>query len=256
VSDLGEFLKARRAQVLPLSTPAGPRRRRVAGLRRDELAALAGISEPYLVRLEQGRDRNPSPQVLVALARALRLDGDGLAHLHRLASPGVPGSEPEVLAPGIASLLDAWGSIPAYVRGRRFDVLASNALARALVPAHTPGRNLVRDVFLEPTMRTFYADWPAVAHSTVSAVRAATVDDPVLLELAASLARESPEFRELWERHDVRPTRDEVKQFRHPALGEFTLLRHVLRLDGGQVIIAYQPRPGDAATAALLGRLA
>jgi transcriptional regulator with XRE-family HTH domain len=252
---LGEYLKARRAQVRPSGPHDG--RRRVAGLRREELAARAGISEPYLVRLEQGRDRNPSPQVLAALGRALRLDADGLEHLHRLAAPATTPPAVEVLADGIQELLDAWDGVPAYVRGRHFDVLAANDLAQALVPSHRPGHNLVRDVFLDPRMRAWYVDWPAVARSTVAALRAAVPGDPVLPELVASLSRESEVFRDLWARHDVRPTRDETKEFRHPDLGVFALRRHVLDVGGthGQVIIAYQPTPGDDVAAAAVRKL-
>ncbi|MEV4703870.1 helix-turn-helix transcriptional regulator [Actinoplanes sp. NPDC049316] len=253
----GEFLKARRSRVTP--EEAGVRangRRRVAGLRRAELAALAGVSEPYLVRLEQGRDRNPSPQVLAALGRALRLDADGLAHLRRLAAPEPAPATAEQLADGMQELLDAWSGVPAYVRGRHFDVLASNALAQALAPAHRPGRNLVRDVFLDPETRVRYADWPAVARSTVAALRAAIgadPDDPVLPALVEELCGSSASFRELWDRHDVRPTRDETKAFAHPVAGRLTLRRHVLHVDGthGQVVIAYRPEPGSPAVAAL-----
>jgi transcriptional regulator with XRE-family HTH domain len=254
---LGEYLKARRALIPPpADPPPGPARRRVTGLRRGELAALAGISEHYLVRLEQGRDRHPSDQVLAALARALRLDADAEAHLHRLAAPPDRPAGPEALAEGLQELLDAWTGVPAYVRGRRFDVLASNALARALVPAHRPGRNLVRDVFLDPDTRDWYADWPAVARSTVAAVRAAagaSPDDAVLRSLVDELLAASATFRELWPRHDVRPTRDEVKLFNHPLVGRFPMHRHVLHVDGGhgQVIIAYRAAPGGPAQAAL-----
>jgi transcriptional regulator with XRE-family HTH domain len=248
---LGEYLQARRAQVPPAAT--GPGRRRVAGLRRAELAELAGISEPYLVRLEQGRDRHPSAQVLTALGRALRLDPDGLAHLHRLAGPTAPPPGPEALAPGMQDLLDAWATVPAYVRGRHFDVLAANALATALVPSHAPGHNLARDVFLDPRMQSWYANWPAIARSTVAALRAAP-DDPQMRALVAGLSQDSDTFRDLWSRHDVAPTRDETKLFRHPQAGEFALRRHVLEIAGGhgQVVIAYQPPPGDEIAAAAL----
>jgi transcriptional regulator with XRE-family HTH domain len=248
---LGEYLKARRALVRP--DEAGLRengRRRVAGLRRGELAALAGISEQYLVRLEQGRDRHPSAQVLTALGRALHLDADAVAHLHRLAAPAPGAAGPEVLAEGLQELLDAWTGVPAYVRGRHFDVLASNALARKLVPAHRPGRNLVRDVFLDPPTRAWYANWPEVARATVAALRAAVgaaSDDPALRQLVADVSEGSATFRDLWARHDVHPTRDETKLFNHPRLGQFALRRHVLQIagSGGQVIIAYRPEPGS-----------
>ncbi|MFB9446350.1 helix-turn-helix domain-containing protein [Dactylosporangium vinaceum] len=247
---LGEYLKARRAQIRP---PASTGRRRVPGLRRSELASAAGISEQYLTRLEQGHDRHPSDQVLHALARALELDDDARAHLRRLAAPPASpshGRPPEVLAEGAQELLDAWSGIPAYVRGRHFDVLAANALAQALVPTHRPGRNLVRDVFLAPQMRTFYADWPTVATSTVAAVRTAAganPNDEALTALINDLLDQSADFRALWSRHDAQPTRDERKLFRHPALGTFHLYRHVLAIadSNGQVIIAYRPPPGS-----------
>jgi transcriptional regulator with XRE-family HTH domain len=254
---LGEYLKARRAQVRPERDPsANSGRRRVPGLRRGELAARAGVSEHYLVRLEQGRDRHPSDQVLTALGRALQLDADGLDHLRKLASPASSAAGPssETLAPGMQELLDAWSGVPAYVRGRHFDVLASNPLARALVPAHRPGRNLLRDVFLDPRTRAWYANWPEVARSAVGALRAATADStPELRALIASLSRDSPEFRELWARHDVVPTRDEPKIFRHPIAGEFSLHRHVLHVADapGQVLIAYRAEPGTPGAAAL-----
>jgi transcriptional regulator with XRE-family HTH domain len=254
---LGDYLKARRSLVRPEDVGVeGDSRRRVAGLRRAELAALAGVSEQYLVRLEQGRDRHPSGQVLTALGRALRLDADGLAHLRRLAAPDDAPAAPEELPAGIQELLDAWSGVPAYVRGRHFDVLASNALARALVPAHRPGRNLVRDVFLDPQTRIWYDDWPAVARSSVAALRAAVgaaLDDPAFRALVAELSAASGTFRELWARHDVHPTRDETKLFNHPLVGQFAMRRHVLHIAGthGQVIIAYRPEPGGPAAAAL-----
>ena len=142
------------------------------------------------------------------------------------------------------------------MRGRYFDVLASNSPARALGPAHRPGRNLVRDVFLDPQMRVWYADWPSVARSTVSALRAAVgaaVQDSVPRGLVAELSAASDTFRDLWARHDVHPTRDEIKLFNHPMVGQFPMRRHVLHIAGGdgQVIIAYRPVAGSAGVGAL-----
>jgi transcriptional regulator with XRE-family HTH domain len=226
---LGSFLKARRALVRP--EDAGlpvTGRRRVAGLRRDELAALAGVSLAYLTRLEQGRDRNPSEQVLDALGAALRLDADLTGHLHALArgasrrNGGPPLRPQERPAPGTQLLLDAWVDTPAYLRGRRFDVLAANAKAIALAPMYQPGRNLVRDVFLDPGARALFPRWDAVAADSVAALRAAAgadLDDPALRELVEDLSAASEDFRRLWERHDVRPTRDETKEFWTDELG-------------------------------------
>lgn len=150
---LGEFLKARRGQVPPSRDVPASGRRRVAGLRREEPARLAGISEPYLTRLEQGVDRHPSPQVLRALARALELDVDTSAHMFVLAaSHPVQHAETEVTE-DVHQLLDTWVGSPAYVRNRRFDVLAANKQARAPAPMYEPGHNLARDMFLDPDIR-------------------------------------------------------------------------------------------------------
>ncbi|MEV7072150.1 helix-turn-helix transcriptional regulator [Streptomyces sp. NPDC093990] len=223
---LGEFLKARRGRVPPARAdlPAHGRRR-VAGLRRDELARLAGISEPYLTRLEQGVDRHPSPQVLEALARALELDDDARAHLFALAAPGPARTAETEVAPDVHRLLDGWAGTPAYVRDRTFDVLAANKWARALAPMYEPGHNLARDVFLDPAARRLFPDWPAIAAQTAAALRAeAGPRDPRLARLVAELEADE-DFRALWARHDARPSRDELKRFAHPVVGELSLRR-------------------------------
>ncbi|MDC2960521.1 helix-turn-helix transcriptional regulator [Streptomyces gilvifuscus] len=254
---LGEFLKARRGRV-PHSRADLPAtgRRRVPGLRREELARLAGISEPYLTRLEQGVDRHPSPQVLGALARALELDADTTAHLFALAEPRpVRPPETEVTA-DVHRLLDAWSGAPAYVRNRRFDVLAANKLGRALAPMYEPGHNLAIDMFFDPRIRQLLPDWPEIAAQTAAALRAeADPHDPATRSLVAEL-EESDDFRRLWARHDARPSRDELKRFVHPVVGELSLRRQALTVGGAeqQVIIAYQAAPGSASEAAL-GRL-
>ncbi|MFF7559011.1 helix-turn-helix transcriptional regulator [Streptomyces pseudovenezuelae] len=253
---LGEFLKARRGRVPPARAGLPDHgRRRVAGLRRDELARLAGISEPYLTRLEQGVDQHPSPQVLRALARALELDDDACAHLFALAAP-TPGparpAETEV-APDVHQLLDAWAGTPAYVRDRRFDVLAANKWARALAPMYEPGHNLARDMFLDPAARQLFPDWPEIAAQTAAALRAeADPRDPRVGGLVAELETDE-DFRRLWARHDARPSRDELKRFAHPAVGELALRRQALTVGGAeqQVIIVYQAAPGSPSEAAL-----
>ncbi|WP_433721753.1 helix-turn-helix domain-containing protein [Actinoplanes sp. CA-051413] len=250
---LGEFLKARRALLLPQDVGLIPYgRRRVAGLRRDELARLAGVSTHYLMRLEQGRDRHPSPQVLDALARALRLDADTTAHLHALAQPPVR-AERRPLDPAVQRLLDDWAGTPAYVRGPRLDVLAGNRLAAALSPMYSAGRNLARDMFLEPGVRKLFPEWEVIAAQTVAALRAgAEPGDPELVALVAELDRDA-DFRRWWARHDVRPARDETKHFHHPVVGPLTLRRQALVVAGAedQVIIAYQAEPGSLSAAAL-----
>jgi transcriptional regulator with XRE-family HTH domain len=251
---LGDFLKARRGRVAPAdrAVPAS-KRRRVAGLRREELARLAGISEPYLVRLEQGVDRHPSPQVLRSLARALELDADASAHLHALAgsAPG-PLSRTEVSA-DVHRLLDAWSDRPAYVRDRCFDVLAANKRAHALAPMYEPGRNLVRAMFLDPASRRLFPDWAEVAAQTAAALRAeADLRDPRTVRLVAELETDE-EFRSLWARHETRPARDELKHFAHPVVGSLALRRQALTVGGAeqQVIIVYQATAGSPSETAL-----
>ncbi|MHC3467550.1 helix-turn-helix domain-containing protein [Streptomyces sp. 7R007] len=251
---LGEFLKARRGRVAPSHAGlAAPGRRRVAGLRREELARLAGISEPYLIRLEQGVDRHPSPQVLRALARALELDADATAHLLSLAAPAPQRPAESEVSPDLHQLLDAWPDRPAYVRNRRFDVLAANKPARALAPMYEPGHNLARDVFLDPAVRRLLPDWPLIAAQTTAALRAeADPHDPRTARLVAELEADG-DFRRLWARHDARHARDELKRFAHPVVGELVLRRQALTVGGAehQVVIAYQAAPGSPSEAAL-----
>ena len=251
---LGEFLKARRARVTPSDRDVAlSGRRRVAGLRRDELARLAGISEPYLTRLEQGVDRHPSAQVVRALARALELDADTAAHLGSLAAPEAGQPVETEVAEDVHQLLNAWTDSPAYVRNRRFDVLAANKAARALASMYEPGRNLAREVFLSPEVRELLPDWPLIAEQTVAAIRAeADLRDPATADLVAELTT-SPDFLRLWARHDARPSRDELKRFAHPIVGELSLRRQALTVGGAedQVIIVYQAAPGSPSADAL-----
>jgi transcriptional regulator with XRE-family HTH domain len=255
---LGEYLKRRRGRVRPedAGVPVVGRRR-VPGLRREELAGLAGVSAPYLMRLEQGRDRRPSPQVLNALARALRLDADGAAHLRALAAAGEDTTlaESPAIAPGMQQLLDGWTGAAAFVRDHRFDVLASNALARALSPFYVAGRNLVRDTFLDPAARTFFAEWPTIAAQAVAGLRqeaGAAVGDAALSALLDDLSTD-PDFRALWARHDVEAVRGDAKRLVHPTAGAMTLSRQVLSLPdtAGHLVIAYYAEPGTPSAAAL-----
>ena len=260
---LGQYLRARRELVSPES--AGIRhigRRRVPGLRRDELSLLAGVSTDYYVRLEQGRDRNPSPQVLDALAGALQLDDEATAHLHALAGPERrahrSGHEPERVPPSIRQLIAGWHATPAFVLGRRLDVLAANPLARALSPHLTPGVNLLRAAFLDPAVRTLYGDqWEALTHSTIASVRAVSgpeVDDPELDELVGELSVRSDHFRRLWARHDVRArVSGGTRRMHHPQVGELELHYENLQIAGteGQALIIYHADPGSRTTQAL-----
>ncbi|HEY0534954.1 MAG TPA: helix-turn-helix transcriptional regulator [Actinoplanes sp.] len=137
---------------------------------------MAGVSAQYLTRLEQGVDRHPSPQVLDALATALRLDADARAHLHALAGPAAPRHGTSGARSDLQPLLDAWGGTPAYARDRFFDVLAANKPAMLLAPFYHPDRNLVRDMFLEPAARALFPHWPDIAAQTVAAFDASTDD--------------------------------------------------------------------------------
>lgn len=262
---LGEFLKARRALVHPEAAGvAHVGRRRVPGLRRDELAMLAGVSEPYLTRLEQGRDRHPSDQVLQALARALELDDGTTAHLYELARNAVappatrrgPRRRLERPAPGLQQLLDGWSDAPAYVTGRWFDVLAANRLATAIAPFYRPGTNLLRAIFLEEDSRSVFLDWPSIARDAVAGLRGAAgseLDDPALRELVGELSLRSEDFRHLWARHDARSTRGQTKRFAHPLVGRLELRRHAFNVaDGdGHVLLAYTAEPGSPSANAL-----
>lgn len=182
---IGEYLRARRELVRPedVGIPQLGSRRRVPGLRREEVAMLAGVSSDYYVRLEQGRDQHPSQQVLDALARALQLDDDAAAHLNRLANPPSRrrrmNARPEKVPAGILQLIESWSQTPAYVQGRYMDVLAVNPLATALAPYYIRGENLVRAAF--PRVRDMYRDWEQITETTVAGLRALIgpdVDDP------------------------------------------------------------------------------
>jgi transcriptional regulator with XRE-family HTH domain len=231
-------------------------RRRVPGLRGDELSLLAGVSTDYYVRLEQGRDRNPSPQVLDALARAPQLDDQATAHLDTLAGHQrrAPRSaqRPERVPPSIEQLIAGWQLTPAYVQGRRLDVLAANPLATVVSPQFTPGVNLLRAAFLDPAVRALYGDhWESLAHSMIAGVRALLgpdVDDPVLDELVGELSVRSDHFRTLWARHDIRArTSGGGRHMHHPRVGELELHYENLLIAGtvGQTLIIYHADPGS-----------
>jgi transcriptional regulator with XRE-family HTH domain len=251
---LGAFIKGRRGRVSPDEaglTSSG--RRRVPGLRRDELARLAGVSERYLTRLEQGIDHNPSPQVLQALATALRLTSDETAHLFALATaPSAPGEQTVDLAE-IQQLVDSWPSSPAYVRDQYFDVIVANKLALALSPLYTPGQNLVSGIFLDPAARELFPDWPDIAAHTAAALRAeADLHAPRTAQLVDDLMTDD-HFRDLWGQHDVRPTRNELKRFDHPVVGPLSLRRQSLSVAGadGLVVITYHAEPSSPTADAL-----
>ncbi|WP_218004629.1 helix-turn-helix domain-containing protein [Microtetraspora niveoalba] len=256
---LGEFLRARRAQLdhTDLGLPLGTGRRRAPGLRREEMAALAGISIDYYIRLEQGKETNPSVSVLRGLARALCLDAEGTEHLFALADRASGRSSRPVagpsVRPGIRQLLEKLRPCPAYVRSRTNDILASNPEGLALLagidqwPAER--RNTTRYVFLHPAARTLYPVWAEAAAATVAQLREAVgadPDDPNLTALVEELAEASPEFVALWKRHEVRRRPSDRKTFCHPVAGEITFLYESLEIEpGGQRLAIYQTPPGN-----------
>src|ERR1700761_2441368 len=255
---LGDYLRARRGQVRPedVGLVAGPRRR-VQGLRREELATLAGISSEYYLRLEQGRDTNPSAQILDAIARALQLDIKGTEYLHQLASP--PGSRREQLdletaADGTNELINQF-PMPAIVASRCLDVLAANPVARALSPGFTPGLNFLRWRLLEPAAREFFVDWDEATDVAVSGLREAAgsdPDDPRLRALVEELSAASARFRELWARAEV-GYRPDVVHIRHPDIGDVYLHPNRFNIphSGGQHMLTYRAEPGSESAAAL-----
>ncbi|WP_148613129.1 helix-turn-helix transcriptional regulator [Nocardioides rubriscoriae] len=261
---LGSFLKARRSLTRPdeVGVVSGARRR-VAGLRREEVAALAGISADYYVRLEQGRGHRPSPQVLDALARALQLDGPTRAHLHRLASATGTGAtatttrvRAEQVPLGVMHLLETLdASVSAFVQGRFMDVLVANRTATALSPAFAPGSNLLEAAFLDPAIRDLYDDWDVVAREAVAGLRAsvgARRDDPRLEELVERVSARSPEFARLWARHDVLPKVGGARRVTHPRAGAMDLLHEKLAITGtsGLLLVIHHAEPGTASATA------
>jgi transcriptional regulator with XRE-family HTH domain len=259
---IGEYLRTRREMVQPqdVGIPDSASRRRVRGLRREEVAMLAGVSSDYYVRLEQGRNQHPSQQVLDALARALRLDDDATAYLHRLATPPTrrrrETPRPEKVPAGILQLIESWNQTPAYVHTRFMDVLAANPLATALAPYYAKGENLVRAAFLDPRVRDMYRDWEQATENTVAGLRALVgpdVDDPRLNELVGELSVRSDRFRQLWARHDVRPKRGGTERIDHPLVGPLDLRHEKLPIPDTdrQTLAVFHAASGSSSAQAL-----
>ncbi|MER6815887.1 helix-turn-helix transcriptional regulator [Spirillospora sp. NPDC000708] len=258
---LGDFLRARRDGLRPEDVGmASYGARRVAGLRREEVAVLAGVNADYYTRLEQGRERNPSPQVLDALGRALHLDADARAHLFRLAgtAPELPPSArpAEQVSPALRQLMDGYPGAPAFVMNRTLDVLAANALADALYAPFEPADNLARMTFLDPAGRTFYTDWDRAAQAAVANLRQAAgfdPDDPRLRELVGALTEHSADFTRLWNSHTVRGKTRDAKNFLHPDVGALTLTYQAfdVRDAPGQQLVIYHAEPGSPSAQSL-----
>ncbi|MCM0675294.1 helix-turn-helix transcriptional regulator [Micromonospora phytophila] len=266
-ADLKEFLRSRRARLRPeetgLTGTAGSRR--VPGLRREELAALAGVSVDYYVRLEQGRNLNPSEAVLDAIARALRLDDTERAHLFDLAKPSAGRRRrrrPQRVSAATYQLLETLdeAASPALILGRRMDVLAINQIGRALIsdfnalPARQ--RNYARFILLDDNARDLHPDWQANAAETVATLRLDAgryPDDPDLSALVGELSVKSEDFRRWWADHQVLARTSGTKRYRHPLVGDLTLTYQALKLpeDPDQTLFIYSAAAGTAAHTAL-----
>lgn len=265
-AELSEFLRSRRARLKPeeVGLPQFGRHRRVPGLRREELAQLAGVSVAYYTRLEQGNGRNVSAEVLDAIARALRLTDAEHAHLTHLAKPKQhkkkPSAGPQQVRIALRQLLDSLEGVPAYVTGRRTDILAWNRIAvvvfgdwNELPPKE---RNWARMVFLRRDYRDLYVDWESKAADIVGFLRmdaGCHPDDPQLSALVGELSVKSEEFRRLWATHDVKEKTHGVKRMHHPLVGELALSFETFKLpdDHEQALTTYHAEPGSASAEGL-----
>jgi transcriptional regulator with XRE-family HTH domain len=259
---LGEFLRARRQVTSADQVGLRVGRRQTPGLRREEVAMLAGVSADYYTRLEQGKERRPSDQVLDALARVFRLDTEATEHLHELARPRArkPMHVGRVDQPNphLLTLMEKWDHGPAFAVNRRLDILAKNQQAVALFEGLGFPDNLIRQAFLDPAGREFYVDWEQDALHKAAHLRAAAgadLNDPSLLELVEELSLGSEEFRRMWARHDVQTwaCAHESKRLRHSIVGEVTLQLEAFSISRapGQDLVVCQAEPGSPSGHAL-----
>lgn len=255
---LATFLRTRRDLLKPADVGlAEGERRRVAGLRREEVAMLAGISAEYYLRLEQGRERQPSDQVLEGLASALQLNDDATQYMRNLAHPAPRrrrrGSvSPEKFEPGLQTLIDNWHQTPAYIQNRQMTILAANAMARALSPFFVPGINHMRAVFLEPGLRDWIKNWDDVTAILTSWLRYNIAEDnsadPELQSLIGELSIASQRFRTLWARQEVRQKTTGPAVIDHPQVGLLELRYRTFVLpDTRQVLVTYYAESGTTA---------
>lgn len=253
-NELGSFLRSRREKIDAASAGVVDNvRRRVKGLRREELALLAGLSPSYYARIEQGRDRHPSREILAALAGVLRLDDTERAYLSSLAMPslepvGGSNAPTDVVRPGVQLLLERWDDLPAFVVGPTREVLAATALAARVNPAWSPGRNLIEFTFLDPVARTVYPDWDEIALQAVTGLRATVAARrPELDDFVTSLRDRSDMFRTLWDSHDVYERVMGEKQIRVEGAGVLRLNFETFALAGpeGHVLYVYFAQPGS-----------
>ncbi len=269
-SELGEFLRSRRARLRPedVGLIDYGDRRRVPGLRREELARLAGVSAGYYTRLEQGQSTNASDAVLDAVARVLRLNDEEWVHLQSLARQRPKARRhvrAEQIRPSVRQMIDSFTGVPALVIGRRADVLAWNRMAHALLAGHleldAPTRpstqpNLARLAFLDPHTRELYVDWKRKARDVVAFLRVSAArwpDDPRLTELIGELSVHSTEFAGLWSTHPVRECSHNTRDYQHPIVGALTLNDELLHLpdDQGQRLVVLNAEPGSPSAAGL-----
>jgi transcriptional regulator with XRE-family HTH domain len=260
-AEIADFLRTRRARISPdaAGVPADGRARRVPGLRRDEVARLAGISIEYYTRLEQGRAGNPSPEIIAAVSQALRLDGTEHEHLtNLLTKPGGarrnPTTGPQRVRPGLYLLLETLGHVPAFVLGRRTDVLASNALGRAVLTdfdAMPAGqRNLARYLMLDPEARSGSDEWERYASETVAMLRldaSRHPNDKQLADLIGELTVRCPEFSGWWHDHKVLQRTHGRKTYRNALVGDLEFHYEALTLPGDpdQTLCVYNVEPGS-----------
>jgi len=265
-SDLREFLTTRRARLSPAQAglPDFGGRRRVAGLRREEVALLAGMSVEYYVRLERGNAKGVSEAVLEGVSRALQLDDAERSHLYDLVRSANEGLHPQrrrgpaktqQVAPALQQLLEAMHDVPALVQNGRLDILAINPLGAAVfselyVQPQRPA-NFARFVFLDPRAHSFYQDWNDGAQQTVALLRAEggrSPHDRILSDLVGELSTRSETFRSLWASHDVREHRTGIKRMTHPEVGNLDLNYESMALSShpGLALIAFSAEPGTA----------
>ncbi|MBP2477497.1 transcriptional regulator with XRE-family HTH domain [Crossiella equi] len=265
---LGEFLRARRGAITPEDVGlADSGKRRTPGLRREEVAMLAGVSTDYYIRLEQGRERNPSEQVVLALAKALALEPWATAYLRRITGPQPQRVRPKPknhsVSPNVLRLLEGWTHTPALVMGPWMDVLARNRMARAFHQPLAHQDNILRMTFLDPAAREFYQDFERDARDMVTTLRAMSIEDVQdarLTELVGELCLNSADFRRWWARFDVRPRPRALVRYHHPQVGELSLTYDSFAINAapGQQLLIYQAEPGSTSEQglALLGSLA
>lgn len=261
-SALGRFLRARREEITPaeVGLTIGPGIRRTPGLRREELATLAGVSIDYYTRLERGKETRPSSQVVDALARALKLGEDEHEHLRDLAasaarrSTDAPKAPSRALPPGIDLILERLRPNPAYVMSRSMDLLAANPgglrLWTGIEEWPAAKRNIARYLFLHPAGKDLFADWSNQVRGCVGRLRALAgtePDAPDLTSLVGELLVKSPEFAKLWDRYEVRSHTIGRKTFHHPLVGDLNVGYQGLDLNGSpdQSMIVYYAEPGS-----------